>query len=93
MTSRTYKVAEARARFSALLDRARAGEEIAITRGREPQARIVPPREAERREHAPLGHLRLPDDLFGRDDPLQDAIDAGEFTDEVGIWRGEPPES
>ena len=51
-----YKVAEARAHFSALLDRAKAGEEILITRGREPQARIVPPPEAARREPAPLAH-------------------------------------
>ena len=39
MPPATYKVAEARARFSELLTRARAGEEIVITKDREPHAR------------------------------------------------------
>ena len=86
----TYKVAEARAHFSALLSRAKAGEEIVITKGREPQARIVPPPETARREPAPLGHLRLPDDLFDRDDAEQAAIDAGDYSDDLGMWRGGP---
>ena len=88
-----YKVAEARAQFSVLLDRAKAGEEILITKGREPQARIVPPPEAARRESAPLAHLHLPGDLFDRDDAEQAAIDAGEYSDELGIWRGSPTAS
>ena len=86
----TYKIAEARAHFSVLLNRAKAGEEILITRGREPQARIVPPPEAVRREPAPLAHLRLPDDLFDGEDPEQVAIDASEYSDDAGIWRGRP---
>ena len=90
MVSNTFKVAEARARFSALLERARSGEEIVITRGREPQARIVPLPEAEGREPAPLEHLCLPDDLFDRDDAEQAAMDAGDCGDEPGIWRGSP---
>lgn len=85
-----YKVAEARAQFSVLLDRAKAGEEILITKGRVPQARIVPPPEAASREPAPLAHLRLPDDLFGGEDPEQAAIDAGDYSDDLGIWRGRP---
>ena len=88
-----FKVAEARAHFSALLERAKTGEEILITKGREPQARIVPPPEAARREPAPLGHLCLPDDLFDRDDAEQAAIDAGDCSDDVGIWRGGPTAS
>ena len=88
-----YKVAEARAHFSALLDRAKAGEEILITRGREPQARIVPPPEAARREPAPLAHLRLPDTLFDGEDAEQAAIDAGGCSDDLGIWRGGPAAS
>ncbi len=88
-----YKVAEARARFSVLLDRARAGEEILITKGHEPQARIVPPPETARREPAPLAHLHLPDDLFDGEDPEQAAIDAGDYSDDPGIWRGHPTAS
>ena len=38
-----YKIEDAHAQFSELLDRARAGEEILITKNREPHARILPP--------------------------------------------------
>lgn len=93
MASSTFKVAEARAHFSALLERARSGEEIVIAKGHEPQARIVPLPEAEGRESAPLAHLCLPDDLFDRDDAEQAAIDAGDYSDELGIWRGSPTAS
>lgn len=92
MASNTFKVAEARAHFSALLERAKSGEEIVITKGHEPQARIVSLPEAQSREHAPLAHLCLPDDLFDRVDPEQAAIDAGDYSDDVGVWRGSPTE-
>ena len=90
MPPATYKVAEARAHFSELLARARAGEEILITKGHEPHARLLPPAGAGKREFAPLGHLRLPDDLLDGDDPEQAAIDAGDHNDALGIWRGRP---
>ena len=93
MPPATYKVAEARARFSKLLARARAGEEIVITKGREPHARLLPPAVAEKRETAPLGHLGLPDDLFDREDAEQAAIDAGDHGDALVIWRGPPAAS
>ena len=93
MPPATYKVAEARARFSSLLARAKAGEEILILKGSEPQARIVPPVETGKREEAPLKHLCLPDDIFDREDPEQAAIDAGDHNDELGIWRGRRPRS
>ena len=64
MPRNTYKIAEARVQFSKLLTRARAGEEIVITKGREPYARIVPPVASAKRKEAPLHHLRLPDGLF-----------------------------
>ena len=89
----TYDIAEAHARFSELLAQARAGEEIVIAKEREPYARIVPPNEAGSREAAPLGHLDLPDDLFDDDDPRQAAIDAGEYSEVAGIWRGPPGSS
>ena len=88
MPPAAYKVEEARAHFSELLARARAGEEIVITKGREPQARLLPPAGRGKRETAPLGHLRLPDDLFDGDDPEQAAIDAGVHSDALGIWHG-----
>lgn len=88
MPPTAYKVAEARARFSELLARARAGEEIVITRRGEPHARLLPPAGRGRRESAPLAHLRLPHDLLVDDDPEQAAIDAGDYNDALGIWRG-----
>ena len=93
MPTKIFKVAEARASFSSLLTRAKEGEEIMITKGSEPQARIVPPAEAVLREAAPLKHLNLPDDLFHHEDQEQAAIDAGEFSDTLGIWRGPPKAS
>ena len=68
MSSAKYKTAEARANFSALLARAKAGEEITITKAGEPQARFVPPAGPAHREIAPLGYLNLPGDLFDGDD-------------------------
>ena len=82
MPPAAYKIAEARARSSELLARARAGVETVITRGRE--------RGRGPRESAPLAPLRLPDDLFDDDDPEQAAIDAGDYSNAVGIWRGGP---
>ena len=90
MGSATYKIAEARAHFSELLERAKDGEEILITKGNAPQARLVPPADSDRREAAPLKHLALPDDLFDEADPEQAAIDAGDDTDDVGLWTGRP---
>ena len=90
MPSATYEIAEARARFSELLARARAGEEIVITKDCEPHARLLPPVRRGGQEMAPLGHLRLPDDLFDGDDPEQAAIDADDQNDALGIRRGRP---
>ena len=42
MPSATYEIAEARTRFPELLARARAGEEIVITKDREHHARLLP---------------------------------------------------
>jgi len=92
MPTAIYKTAEARTRFSELLARAKAGEEILIAKGDEPQARLLPPAKAAERESAPLAHLRLPDDLFD-DDAEQAAIDAGDHNDALGIWRGRPTAS
>lgn len=93
MPTKVFKVAEARASFSSLLARAKEGEEIMIIKGSEPQARIVPPAKAAQREASPLKHLDLPDDLFDREDPEQATIDAGSYSDTLGIWRGPPKDS
>lgn len=93
MPPATYKIAEARARFSELLARAKAGEEIVIIKGHEPDARLLPPAGASEREAAPLEHLRLPDDLFDGDDPEQAALDAGDHNDDLGVWQRRPAAS
>ena len=93
MPPATYKITEARAHFAELLERAKAGEEILITKGNEPQARILPPTTASRRESAPLRHLRLPDNLFDQEDAEQAAIDAGDHSDALGIWHRRPAAS
>lgn len=56
MPPAAYKIAEALAHFSELLARAKAGEEIVITKGHEPHARLLPPVGASDREPAPLEH-------------------------------------
>lgn len=97
MATQSYKVAEARAHFSELLKRAQAGEEILITRGSEPIARLGP---AEKRSARRPGMLRgLLSDAeikaleraleapLGEDD--QRALE-GDETDDLGIWIGQP---
>ena len=53
----------------------------------------MPPTQAGQRELAPLKHLNLPDDLFDHEEPDQADIDAGDYTDAAGIWRGPPAAS
>ena len=90
MTQAKYKIAEARARFSELVERASRGEEITILRGETIRALLVPAEDVGKRAFGALRHLSLPDDLFDRDDPHQASIDAGEHTDASGIWREKP---
>ena len=89
MAQSSYKIGEARKNFAAVLERANQGEEIIIMRGNEVYARIGPADGGKR----PFGLLRqrdLPDDLFDELDPVQAAIDAGDWNDDTGVWQGEP---
>ena len=90
MAQAAYKIAEARAHFSELVERARRGAEITIMRGQEVVARLVPAEGSSKRAFGPLRHLSAPEDLFDHDDPEQAAIDAGDYNDDLGIWQGEP---
>lgn len=54
------------------------------------QPRMVSANEVGDRECAPLKHLGLPHDLFDSSDPVQAAIDVGEYNDSTDIWRGAP---
>ncbi|MBY5376660.1 type II toxin-antitoxin system Phd/YefM family antitoxin [Rhizobium johnstonii] len=89
MSQTSYKISEARKNFAEVLERANQGEEIVIMRGSEIYARIGPADGGKR----PFGLLRqrgLPDDLFDEVDAEQAAIDAGDWTDDVGVWQGGP---
>lgn len=57
-------------------------------RGNEIYARIGPADLGGKRPFGLLGHRELPDDLFDERDVEQEALDAGEFSDEFGMWRG-----
>lgn len=85
-----YKISEARKNFAEVLERANQGEEIVIMRGNEIYARIGPADPAGKRPFGLLAKRGLPDDLFDKHDPEQAAIDAGDWSDDVGIHRGEP---
>lgn len=90
MPQTSYKISEARKKFAEVLERANQGEEIVIMRGNEVYARIGP---AETGGKRPFGLLRqrgLPDDLFDDHDAEQADIDAGDWNDDAGVWRGEP---
>lgn len=90
MPTTSYKISEARKNFAEVLERANKGEEILITRGNEVYARVGP---ADTGGKRPFGLLRqhgLPDTLFDERDAEQEAIDAGDWNDETGIWQGKP---
>lgn len=89
MSQTSYKISEARKNFAEVLERANRGEEIVIMRGNEIYARIGPADGGKR----PFGLLRqrgLPDELFDESDAEQAAIDAGDWNDDVGVWRSGP---
>lgn len=90
MPQTSYKISEARKNFAEVLERANRGEEIIIMRGNDVYARIGP---ADLGSKRPFGLLRqrgLPDNLFEEHDAEQAAIDAGEWSDDAGIWVGKP---
>ena len=70
----------AKTNLSKLIERARTGEEIIITRGKEPVARLlgVKPSAPGRRFGAMKGELFVGDEFF---EPLPD--------DELALWEGE----
>ena len=90
MAQTSYKISEARKNFAEVLERANQGEEIVIMRGDEVYARIGPAADGGKRPFGLLRQRGLPDDLFDMSDDDQAAIDAGDWNDETGIWRGKP---
>lgn len=90
MPQSTYKISEARKNFAEVLERANQGQEIIIMRGNQVYARIGPADTGGRRPFGLLRHRNLPDNIFNETDDAQAAIDAGDFSDDIGIWQGKP---
>jgi antitoxin (DNA-binding transcriptional repressor) of toxin-antitoxin stability system len=76
----TYPMHFAKTNLSALVVRAEAGEEVILTRGKEPVVRLVPvPRpHSERRPGRLAGRITVGPEFF---DPLPD--------DELAAWEGD----
>jgi prevent-host-death family protein len=88
MTKYTVNVAEAKARLSALIDRAAAGEEIILSRAGRPVARLVPLAERPPRQPGVRRNWQIPDDLFL--EPAEEAelaASEGSDTDALGLSR------
>jgi prevent-host-death family protein len=79
-------VAEAKAKFSSLLDRALAGEEVIIARAGKPLARLTPVESMTRRKPGAWRGLKIPNDaLFEPMDPEDLDAAEGKHADEFGI--------
>ena len=90
----SYNIADARRQFSELVARAEAGEEILISRGNRPVARLAPLEPKPPRRPGLASHWTIPDDLFLEPaDEEELAIASGDYTDAVGIWTGPPKTS
>ena len=86
MMSATVNIAEAKAKLSALIDRAAAGEEIVLSRAGRPVARLMPLAEQAPRRPGICRHWQIPDDLFLEPMDEEDLRAAeGADTDEYGI--------
>jgi len=87
-------VAEAKAKLSALLDRALAGEDIVIARAGQPLARLVPIAKRAPRKHGAWRGWKAPADVLLAPMDLED-LDAaeGKHSDEFGISLPKPHES
>ena len=79
-------IAEAKAKLSALLARALAGEKIVIARAGKPLARLVPIETMTRRKPGAWRGLKIPNDaLFEPMDPEDLDAAEGKHTGEFGI--------
>jgi prevent-host-death family protein len=86
--TQAVNIAEAKAKLSALVDRAAAGEEIILSRAGRPVARLMPLAERAPRQPGILRHWQIPDDLFLEPADEEDLRAAeGVDTDEFGISR------
>jgi prevent-host-death family protein len=84
-------IAEAKAKLSALLDRALAGEDIVIARAGKPLVRLVPIQQRQPRKRGAWRDWKIADDVFLEPMDPED-LDAaeGRYTDEFGITLPKP---
>jgi prevent-host-death family protein len=84
--TKTVNIAEAKARLSALVDRAAAGEEIVLSRAGRPVARLMPLAERMPRQPGMRRSWRIPENLFLEPaDPEDLRAAEGVDTDELGL--------
>ena len=95
-----YNIADARRRFSDLVARAEAGEEIVISRGNHPACRLVPLSHARRRIAGRLKHWLSEEEQERLDQALLEpmseedlAIAEGALSDEHGISINPAPKT
>jgi prevent-host-death family protein len=87
-------IAEAKAKLSALLDRALAGEEIVIARAGKPLARLVPIEQRTRRKSGAWRGWKISNEaLLAPMDPEDLDAAEGKHTDEFGITLPRPAQS
>jgi prevent-host-death family protein len=77
--TRSGNVAEAKARLSALIDRAAAGEEIIVSRAGRPVARLMPLEEQTPRQPGLLKDWQIPEPMDEEDLRAAEGADADEF--------------
>ena len=91
MMTHSVNIAEAKAHFSALVDRAAAGEEIILSRAGRPVARLMPLAEQAPRQPGVRCHRQIADDLFLEPMDEEDLRAAEEAdTDEYGLSLPRP---
>ena len=73
MTMVQFSISEAKAKLSELVEKARLGEEVVITKLNRPVAKIVPISPAVRRPGTGKGHVLYMADDF--DSPLEDFVE------------------
>lgn len=90
--STTINLAEAKAKLSALVDRAAAGEEIIVARAGRPVARITALPDQEPRRPDIAAHWEIDDEaLLAPTDPEDLDWANGKYTDEFGISLSRKP--
>lgn len=82
---KTVNIADAKATLSELVDAAVAGDDIVIARKGKPMVKLTPVAAMQPRKPGAAKHWKIPDDLFLKKDPEEQAWLEGDHTDAYGI--------